>query len=385
MQARPHVSILLQDMASPVLGPVLTLAGFLQPDYAVQIVGPDVGRGVCGMYRDAFPYTIVDCPRMYRLPDYLWERRKLEQAVTGDVIIAVKAFASSVPVALAAKRHRGAKVLAYLDEWDGAMMARLSPAARWKRRLKHFHHPMDDIYCPLVERLLPACDSVISTTTALQKKFGGEVIPCGVDMAEFTPHDQEETEALRREYGLQDKRLIVFGGVVRPHKGIELILAALAEIGNPQNQLVIVGPVNEHVRELQQNPAFSAYLTALGARPKNEMPLHLSLADLIVLPLNDDPLAQTQMPCKVFEAMALGKPIIAGRVADLPQVLEGCGWLVPPDDAAALAEQIRYVFAHPDDAAAMGRRAREKCAAQYSRDVAGAQLRQLIAKVLASS
>jgi len=375
------VSFLVPDIHSPVLGSVTVLASHLIPDYEVEIVGPDFGHGVCPMYRDAFPYKVISCPRIYRWPDYFWESRRLAAALTGHVIVAVKAFATSLPVALQARRRRQAKVIAYLDEWDGALMARLSPTQKMMRWIKHVHHPVDDIYCPWVERLLPRCDHVLSTTTALQKRFGGAVLPMGVDLDVFSPRPKEESIRLRRELDLKDRNLIVFGGVVRPHKGIELILDSLAAIGNPSNALVIVGPVNEHVAALGANPAYAPYLVAIGPRPKADMPNYLGLADLVVLPLNDDLLAQTQMPCKVFEAMAMAKPIIASAVSDLPLVLEGCGWTVPPDDAGRLARCIQWAFTHPEEAASQGQRARQKCMAQYSRQVVSSQLHAIIGKL----
>ena len=380
--APPKVSFLVPDIFSPVLGPVTVLARHLAPEFEVEIVGPDFGHGVCPMYRDSFPYKAVACPRIYRWPDYLWESRRLEAALSGELIIAVKAFATSLPVALAAKRHRGAKVVAYLDEWDGALMARLSRAQKTKRWLKHFHHPVDDLYCPWVESLLPRCDHVLSTTTALQRKFGGDVLPMGVDMNDFSPRPPEESSGLRQQLGLQNRKLIVFGGVVRPHKGIELILAALAQIGDPRNLLVIVGPENEHVAQLKANPDFAHYVAAIGPRPKAEMPRYLGMADLVVLPLSNDLLAQTQMPCKVFEAMAMAKPVIASAVADMPQVLEGCGWTVPPDDVEALARQIQWVFSHPQESAEFGRLARQACENKYSKPIVAKQLKSLVAGLL---
>lgn len=380
--ALPKVSFLVPDVFSPVLGPVTVLARHLAPEFEVEIVGPDFGHGICPMYRDSFLYKAIACPRIYRWPDYLWESRRLEAALSGDLIIAVKAFATSLPVALAAKRHRGAKVVAYLDEWDGALMARLSVIQQAKRWLSHFQHPVDDLYCPWIERLLPRCDYVLSTTTALQRKFGGDVIPMGVDMDEFSPRTADESSALRQQLGLQAQRLIVFGGVVRPHKGIELILAALAQLEDPRNRLVIVGPENEHVAQLKANPVFAPYLVSVGPRPKADMPQYLGLANLVVLPLNGDLLAQTQMPCKVFEAMAMAKPVIASAVADMPEILDQCGWTVPPNDVDALARQIQWVFEHPQESAMYGEKARRACAEKYSKPIAAKTLTALVARLL---
>jgi glycosyltransferase involved in cell wall biosynthesis len=376
------ISFLVPDIHSPVLGPVTVLAQQAAARFEVEIVGPDFGHGVCPMYKDSFEYKVVSTPRMYRFPDYFPESRRLADALSGDVIVAVKAFADTVPVALRVKRKRGAKVIVYLDEWDGALMARRTAGQRLKRWLYHAHHPMDDVYCPVVERMIPRADQVVSTSTFLQNKFGGEIVHMGVDTEFFKPAPDDQVGALRMRHGLTGKRCIVFGGVVRPHKGIELILDALVSLANPGYRFVIVGPVNEHVRELLATPAYAPYLVALGAQSKAQMPLYLSMADLIVLPLSNDLLAQSQTPCKVFEAMSMGKPIIASSVSDLPQILNGCGRVVPPDDTAALADAIHGMF-EKAGGVAMGRAAREKCIRLYSSEVTKRDLARILEQVAA--
>ena len=52
------------------------------------------------------------------------------------------------------------------------------------------------------------------------------------------------------------------------------------------------------------------------------------------------------MPAKVFDAMAMAKPIIATNVSDLPEFLDGCGWTVAPEKPKQLADTIQYVFNH---------------------------------------
>ena len=347
------------------------------------MVGPDVGHGICRMYRDVRPYTVVPAPRIYRFPEYWRDVERLADAVTGDVVIAVKAYADTLPVALRLRKRRAARVVAYLDEWDGALMAARSISARAGRWLRHAHHPLDECYAPLVERLLPRCDLVLGTTTFLQRKFGGNVLPMGVDTECFAPLPGDQRMQLRRELGLDGLRLIVFGGVVRPHKGIELILDALRLLGRNDVRLVIVGPDKGHVESLLRTPAYAPFLIALGPRPKSEMPRYLDLADLAVLPLNDSLLARSQMPCKVFEAMAMAKPIVASTVSDLPIVLDGCGSLVPSGDAGALATAIGDILNNPDRARRMGEAAREKCLREYSATVLRVRLQTWVNGLLA--
>lgn len=372
------VSFLVSDVNSPVLGPVTVLARHLQSEFDVEVVGPDLGYGVNVMYRDAFSYTVVPCSHIYRFPEYFSERRRLAEALTGDVIIPVKAVGNTIPVALMLKRSRGAKVVPYLDEWDGALMAQRTRPERIRYWLKNAHHPLEDNYYPWVERLIPKCDSLISTSSFLQRRFGGHIVPMGVDCEFFKPAPEKETRDLKRELGIEGKRLIVFGGVVRPHKGIETIPQAVARSGVKDLRFVIVGPINEHVKELLANPELSRYVVAVGPHPRKAMPQFLSLADLIVLPLQDTLLARSQVPCKIFEAMAMSRPIIASDVSDMATILDDSGWVVPAGDVAALAEQIREVFANPAEAKRRGEKARERCLAHYSSEVTRRSLVSLI-------
>lgn len=67
-------------------------------------------------------------------------------------------------------------------------------------------------------------------------------------------------------------------------------------------------------------------------------------------------------------AMAMAKPIIATIVSDLPEILDGCGWIVEPENPEQLAEIIQYVFNHPAEVEEMGWKARERCIEKYSWD-----------------
>jgi glycosyltransferase involved in cell wall biosynthesis len=367
-KSTPRISFLVPDIAGPVLGPVTELARLLQRHYPVEIVGPDFGRGVPPMYRDYFPYTVVPAGRLYRWPDFFWESARLRRALTGDVIVAVKAFADTVPLALWERQRRGGRVVVYLDEWDGALAARLPPGRRFARALRHLHHPLEECYHPWVERLIPRADAVLSTSRFLQKRFGGRIVHLGADTERFKPQPPEVTGRLRDELGLGGLKLIVFGGVLRPHKGCEQILEALAAMGDRRVRFVVVGPITEHLRELQADPRWGRYIRALGPQPKADMPRYLDLADAIALPLVNNLLAQSQVPCKIFEAMSMAKPIIASAVSDLPEILEGCGWVVPPDDPRAMAAALSEVFNGSSRVRQRAQAARARCVRVYNKE-----------------
>lgn len=388
----PRVSFLVPDLGSPTVGAAVKLADLLKGDYETEIVGPDFGRGVCNLYRNAYPFTSVHGGRLYRFPDYWWERRRLGRAITGELVVAVKAFANTVPVALAERRRRGLPVAVYLDEWDGALWHQKTWTERWQCRLRHGHHPLDEAYHGWVESQIRQADSVWSTTSFLQRKFGGYVMHAGVDCTFFQPQPAVVVSALKNSLGLEGCRVIVFGGVVRPHKGVEEILDALVELGDPQYRLLVVGPVTEHVVALQADARYRPFLHVAGAPMQDDsglnaeihhhMPRYLDVGDLVVLPLRATPLAESQMPIKLFEALAMGKPLVVTRVADLPEMVRGCGWVVEPGDRASLARAIGQALASDEQRATFGKQARARALAEFSRDVCAQQLKAEVGRLL---
>jgi glycosyltransferase involved in cell wall biosynthesis len=87
------------------------------------------------------------------------------------------------------------------------------------------------------------------------------------------------------------------------------------------------------------------------------------------------------MPLKVFDAMAMARPIVATTVPDLPLVLEGCGRLVPPGDVDALTAAISELLSDPVAARALGERARARCLERYSMERIGTSLFEVVKKV----
>jgi glycosyltransferase involved in cell wall biosynthesis len=95
-------------------------------------------------------------------------------------------------------------------------------------------------------------------------------------------------------------------------------------------------------------------------------------ADAVALPFK---LVSAEAPLGVFEAMALGKPVIATRVDGLPELLAaGRGVLVPPADPAGLAEALQRLACDPDAISMMAQKARDFVSArggwpQVARDI----------------
>jgi len=365
------VSFLVPDLGWPIVGIAARMAQYICHAHDVEIVGPCLWGSANSMYSDEFEYRAVDCPRLYRFPEYFSEVRKLSKAVQGDVIITMKAFGGNLPAALLAKKERGCRVVSYQDEWDGAVSASWSPGERLKQWTRDWVHPCNNVYVPRVERRLAECDARLVTTRFLEQKFKGQLFPIGVDTDRFKPQDPAAVAALKQKLELSGKKLIVFGGVVRPHKGVEGVAEALARLGRSDCLLLILGPLSDSVREMMAHPDYGKYIRCPGTSAEEnlkihrDMPLYLDLADVLIVPLRESFLSQSQMPCKVFEAMAMQKPILANSVSDLPEVLDGCGRLIAPDRPDLTAEALAELLDQPEAARSLAKRARARCVAQY--------------------
>jgi glycosyltransferase involved in cell wall biosynthesis len=84
-------------------------------------------------------------------------------------------------------------------------------------------------------------------------------------------------------------------------------------------------------------------------------------------------------PIKMFEYMAAGLPVIASDFPGFREILDDgrCGLLIPPQDPAALAKAIEWVFANPDEAEAMGARGRRRVEQLYTWQAESAKLVEL--------
>lgn len=160
-------------------------------------------------------------------------------------------------------------------------------------------------------------------------------------------------------------RAIVSVGRLVEKKGFAYLVEAAAllrERGAPPERLTIVGegPLRAELAELAARLGVSE-LELTGPREPAEVREILEAADLFALPCvvaaDGD---RDSMPVVVKEALAMEIPVVATDEVGLPEVV-GSGWgrLVPPHDAAALADALEELLAlSPDERAAMGRAGR---------------------------
>ena len=197
-----------------------------------------------------------------------------------------------------------------------------------------------------------------ATAAEIRRDYGvGEVgvIPNATGGLAVEPSEQIEGEGD-----------LLFVGRLRIRKGVEVLLEALRELRRrvPRAVLRIAGD-GEHRESLECRMAelgLESAVSFLGTCDAARVRALLRGAAALVVPS-----IYEGMPLVVLEAMEAGVPLVASRVSGIPEVVvDGeTGWLVPPEDPAALAGALAEILTNPDEARRRGEAGRRRVEERY--------------------
>lgn len=191
------------------------------------------------------------------------------------------------------------------------------------------------------------------------------VIPYGVDAAQFRP-DPAQRAQVRRELGLASDAPLVLGlGRLVAKKGFGTLLAAWPAVLTqvPDAQLVIggYGDLQQQLEVQARELGISARVTFPGRLERQRAAAYVAAADVFTLPIVRDQ-GTDGLPNALLEAMSAGRPIVASRVAGVPDVIEDeCqGLLVPEREPMLLATAITRLLRDRALATRLGAAARAR-------------------------
>ena len=203
------------------------------------------------------------------------------------------------------------------------------------------------------------------------------VVYPGVELERFDPNGLPAPDEARQRLGLPlSGPLIGIVGRLQRWKGMHTLIDAMPQIlaNRPDAHCLIVG--GPHAPEPDYPAFLEGQISALGLESKitraglqHDIPVWMQAMDVIVHASDHEPFGIV-----VIEAMALGKPVIAGDAAGPTEIItEGVnGLLTPYGDAPALARAVCRYLDEPDFAARLGAAARVRAqdfsTARYARN-----------------
>jgi glycosyltransferase involved in cell wall biosynthesis len=221
-------------------------------------------------------------------------------------------------------------------------------------------------------RTMKAADAVVTLSDGMRDEIINRgvpgdrvfVIPNGVDVARFTPRQRDSS--LAQKLGIsEDTPVIGYIGSFVSYEGLSDLVRACSFLRDQGVlfKLLLVGSgadsaqVDSVVSELrlEQN------VVRTGRVHHQETPSYHSLIDIFAVPRTGDRVCQLVTPLKPYEAMAMGRCVVASNVAAMQQVVRNgeTGRLAEPENPKDLARILRELIEDPDQRLALGENARK--------------------------
>ena len=138
------------------------------------------------------------------------------------------------------------------------------------------------------------------------------IIPAGVDIEQFNP--QVDGASIREKYGvLEDDILLFFMGWIYDFSGMKEVAESLLKNEVDKIKLMVVGEgdLYELLLRMKSVKDVNGKLILTGKVPFDQIAQYIAAADICLLPAIKNDIMMNIVPIKMYEYMAMGKPIIA--------------------------------------------------------------------------
>jgi glycosyltransferase involved in cell wall biosynthesis len=235
-------------------------------------------------------------------------------------------------------------------------------------------------------------DAIVPVTDSFERYMIGKgiaaakihVIKNGVDASVYQPH--AGSNPLRTELGLDGKFVAAYFGTHGMAHKLETLLEAAGLLrDHPDIVFLLIGDGAERQRLLGLRDAQGlSNVKMLDQQPKAKMPLLWDLAAVSVVHLKKSPVFKTVIPSKIFESMAMEKPVLIGVEGESAEIIgkAGAGICVEPENAQQLASAVLRLARDPDTLRSMGERGRAFVIDNFDRDRLAMRYEALIGRVV---
>jgi len=331
-----------------------------------------------------FLYGPVPDPDGYRVRESFYRR----SAARGLEASARRAFklAEHLPDMLRFRREADADVIHYQWLTVPSLDARLLPARCPRVMTAHYVLPPRPSRRQLASarRAFGAMDAVIAHSEHGARRLR-ETVGLEPDRVRVIHHGAfdyltrlPEEKPLAAELQGAEGPVILFFGLLRPYKGLDVLLEAFRQVEGAE--LWIAGNARMDLEPLRrlatEAPARVRFLPRFVSDA--EIPALMRRADVLVLPYRD-----AEHSGVLYTGLAFGKPMVLSAVGGFPEVAEqGVASLVPPEDPTALAVALSDLVGDEAARHELGEAAARAAAGPYSWDAAAQQTLALYCELL---
>ncbi len=333
-----------------------------------------------------FLYGPAPEPQGYRRSERFY-RRTAQRGLEAGSRRAFK-FAEHLPDMLRFRREADTDLIHYQWLTVPGLDSLLLPKTRPRVMTAHYVLPSRPSRRQLASarRSFGAMDAVVAHSQHGARRLREEVgiDPGRVRVIEHGAFDYltrlPEEAPLPAELAEVEGPVVLFFGLLRPYKGIDVLLEAFRSVHGAE--LWIVGnprmPVEPLRRLAEQVPGTVRFVPRFITDP--EIPAFFRRADLVVLPYRD-----VEHSGVLYTALAFGKPMVLSEVGGFPELASehGAARIVPPSKPAALAQAISELIDDEGARAELAATARRAAEGTFSWERIGAKTLALYEELLA--
>ncbi|MCO5965396.1 glycosyltransferase family 4 protein [Sinorhizobium meliloti] len=237
------------------------------------------------------------------------------------------------------------------------------------------------------DRIVCVTDSFVSKIVergAVPEKV--HVVKNGADLKAFSIGSGID---FRAQYALGGKVVASYVGTLGMAHRLENVLHA-AEIlkGRPEVAILVVGDGAERQRlERMQRTMGLPNVIFTGGLPRHEMAAVMEATDIALVHLAKTPLFRSVIPSKMFEAMAMRRPIVLAVEGESKAIIDraGAGLTIEPEDPQALADALAHLADSPELRQRMGDAGRRCVSAEFDRQKLANKLLRILAEAANAS
>lgn len=231
--------------------------------------------------------------------------------------------------------------------------------------------------------------SIITVSTGIQNRLLERGLPAqkltmiqnGSNTDLFTPQPESGLK-LRMQWGLRDKFIVLYGGNIGLAQGLETVVESAHLLRHESDihfAMVGEGPCRDAIKDMlgrYQLPNF----TLLPGQPLEQMPAHLSAADVALAPLRDLPVFHGVRPTKILDAWACRRPVIVSARGEPCRLVQDCegGICTDPENASALADAILDLRDNPAKRLRMGQNGQQEVTEHHSLQAMAGKLERVL-------
>jgi glycosyltransferase involved in cell wall biosynthesis len=210
-----------------------------------------------------------------------------------------------------------------------------------------------------------------------------QIVANTVDRDAFTV-ETDGNAPLDLPFDLDASFVVSYIGNFTQHRGLDTLIEGFARLADttPNAQLLLVGKGNDNYVAGLQSLARS-----LGVRDRvhftgwvdfDDVPQYVAASDVCAVPHASTPHTETTVPHKLFQAMAMGVPVVVSDVAPLSRIVTrtASGLVAPAGDGQAMGSALSELT-DDDRARDLGANGRNAVEREFNWERDGARLRTL--------